>query len=83
MTQGCSAWVVIGAIVFFIIASAGPDPWRGGAVYDSTGSYLQAFWIAPILSFPSLCRIAWAAATGDSENSAEGIVDCGGGSPVS
>ncbi len=59
--HGNSFGAIIGAIALFIGAGAGIGPWLGGAVYDWTGSYLGAFWLAQILSFLSVCFIGWAA----------------------
>jgi MFS family permease len=59
--HGNSFGAIIGAIALFIGAGAGIGPWLGGAVYDWTGSYLGAFWLAQILAFLSVCFIGWAA----------------------
>ncbi len=59
--HGNSFGAIIGAIALFIGAGAGIGPWLGGAVYDWTGSYLGAFWLAQILSLLSVCFIGWAA----------------------
>ncbi|MGZ8450602.1 MAG: MFS transporter, partial [Candidatus Binatia bacterium] len=59
--HGKSFGAIIGTIALFIGAGAGIGPWLGGAVYDWTGSYLGAFWLAQILSFLSVCFIGWAA----------------------
>jgi MFS family permease len=66
--HGSSFGAIIGAIALFIGAGAGIGPWLGGAVYDWTGSYLGAFWVAQILSFLSACFIAWAARVAMPEN---------------
>ena len=52
---------IIGAIALFIGAGSGIGPWLGGAIYDLTGSYRDAFWIAQLLAFLSICLI-WVAA---------------------
>lgn len=52
--HGKAFGAVIGAIALFIGAGAGIGPWLGGAIYDWTGDYRAAFWIAQILSLLSV-----------------------------
>lgn len=44
--HGKSFGAIIGAISLFIGAGAGIGPWLGGALYDWTGTYREAFWLA-------------------------------------
>jgi MFS family permease len=55
--HGKAFGAVIGAIALFIGAGAGIGPWLGGAIYDWTGSYRAAFWIAQGLSLLSVVFI--------------------------
>ncbi len=62
---GSAMWTlaapIIGAIALFIGAGSGIGPWLGGAIHDLSGTYRDAFWIAELLVFLSICLI-WIAA---------------------
>ncbi len=55
--HGKSFGAIIGAISLFIGAGAGIGPWLGGALYDWTGSYREAFWVAQAATFASVIFI--------------------------
>ena len=60
--HGKSFGAIIGAISLFIGAGAGIGPWLGGVIYDWTGSYREAFWVAQAAAFVSVIFI-WLAGT--------------------
>jgi MFS family permease len=62
--HGKSFGAIIGAISLFIGAGAGIGPWLGGAIYDWSGSYREAFWVAQATAFASVIFI-WMAAARD------------------
>lgn len=55
--HGKSFGAIIGAISLFIGAGAGIGPWLGGLIYDWTGSYREAFWVAQAAAFVSVIFI--------------------------
>ena len=55
---------IVGAISLFIGAGAGLGPWLGGMIYDWTGSYLEAFWVAQAAGVTSVIFI-WLAGSRD------------------
>ena len=55
--HGKSFGAIIGAISLFIGAGAGIGPWLGGVIYDWTGSYREAFWVAQAAAFVSVIFI--------------------------
>lgn len=59
--HGKNFGAVIGVIALFIGAGAGIGPWLGGYIYDLSGSYHSAFWLAMLLAVLSVCFI-WTAA---------------------
>jgi MFS family permease len=64
--HGKSFGAIIGAISLFIGVGAGIGPWLGGAMYDWTGSYLAAFWVAQAAGVASVVFI-WMAGARDHE----------------
>jgi predicted MFS family arabinose efflux permease len=55
--HGQSFGAIIGIISLFIGAGAGLGPWLGGVIYDWTGSYLEAFWVAQAAGVASVIFI--------------------------
>jgi MFS family permease len=62
--HGQSFGAIIGVISLFIGAGAGLGPWLGGVIYDWTGSYLEAFWVAQAAGVASVIFI-WFASSRD------------------
>lgn len=60
--HGRSFGAIIGAIALFIGAGAGLGPWLGGILYDWSGDYAEAFWLAQATSLISMILIARVAA---------------------
>jgi MFS family permease len=55
--HGKSFGAIIGVLSLFIGAGAGIGPWLGGVIYDWTGRYYEAFWVAQAMSFVSVIFI--------------------------
>jgi MFS family permease len=55
--HGKSFGAIIGVLALFIGAGAGIGPWLGGVIYDWTGRYYEAFWVAQAMSFVSVIFI--------------------------
>lgn len=62
--HGKSFGSIIGAIALFIGAGAGIGPWLGGLIFDWTGGYYWAFWVAQVMTFVSGIFI-WMAGSSD------------------
>jgi len=58
--HGKSFGAIIGALSLFIGAGAGIGPWLGGLIYDWTGSYREAFWVAQAAGVAAFVWIAGA-----------------------
>ena len=55
--HGKSFGAIIGVISLCIGAGAGIGPWLGGLIYDWTGSYREAFWVAQAAGIASVLFI--------------------------
>jgi MFS family permease len=54
---------IFGTVMLAAILGGAAGPWIAGVLYDSTGSYSVAFWIAAACSLVSMLAI-WFAAPG-------------------
>ena len=61
--QGRHYGTIFGALTLASVGGAGGGPWVAGALYDRTGSYVLAFWLAIACSVVSAVAI-WLAAPG-------------------
>lgn len=52
--HGKAFGAIIGVIALFIGAGAGIGPWLGGVLYDWSGGYLSAFWVAQATALVSM-----------------------------
>jgi MFS family permease len=59
--QGRHYGTIYGTLMLAGIAGGATGPWLTGALYDATGSYTPAFWIAIACSATSILAI-WVAA---------------------
>jgi MFS family permease len=59
--QGRHYGVIFGTLMLAAIAGGAAGPWVAGALYDATGSYAPAFWLAIVASLLSAVAI-WRAA---------------------
>jgi MFS family permease len=61
--QGRHYGAIFGTLTLASVGGSGVGPWVAGALYDGTGSYVLAFWLAIACSTVSALAI-WRAAPG-------------------
>ena len=59
--QGKAFGSIFGVVTIAVMAGGAAGPWMTGVIYDVTGSYRTAFWLAMVCCFISIVAI-WLAA---------------------